>query len=418
MLVKVATRLMSAAKMAMKPLLSLSHICVVKITAAKFSSNISTLVSAVSKKSLSILNLFMSTAQKYKNGANKCERTNKYAYLCENFMDSIIGILSSTPFFYVALVVGIALLVYAGDWVVKSSVWVAEYFNVSKLIIGVTIVSMGTSLPELCVSINAALNGSANIAIGNVVGSNIANVCLILGITAVIITLPISRSVIRRDLMILLAATLLFAFSLIDNEINMLEGIFMLLLMVLYMYLTFKSAKKESQQSPPETEKEPEKKHNIWISILLVIVSCAGLIAGSELLVYGAENIARSLGVSERVIAVTVVAIGTSLPELTTSIVAAIKKELDISVGNIIGSNIFNICMIIGLTSCVTTLEAEPTILSFDVWFLLASILLLGITVFPIKGRTEIVRIEGIMLLLLYIGYYVAMGVMGQFAAL
>ena len=333
-------------------------------------------------------------------------------------MDTIIGILSSEPFFYVALVAGIALLVYAGDWVVESSTRVAEYFNVSKLIIGVTIVSMGTSLPELCVSISAALDGSANISIGNVVGSNIANVCLILGITAIIITLPIARSVIRRDLMILLAATLLFAFSLIDSEINMLEGIFMLLIMALYMYITFKSAKKDSQQSEPEAETEPAKKHNIWISLLLVVISCAGLIAGSELLVYGAENIARSLGVSDRVIAVTVVAIGTSLPELTTSIIAAIKKELDISVGNIIGSNIFNICMIIGLTSCITPLEAEANILNFDVWFLLASLLLLGITVFPIKGRTEIVRIEGILLLLLYIGYYVAMGLTGQFASL
>ena len=331
-------------------------------------------------------------------------------------MDGILNILSSEPFFYVALVAGIALLVYAGDWVVKSSVWVAEYFNVSKLIIGVTIVSMGTSLPELCVSLSAALGGSANISIGNVVGSNIANVCLILGITAIIITLPIARSVIRRDLMILLAATLLFAFSLIDSEINILEGIFMLLLMVLYMYLTFKSAKLEPSSEEPDTE--PAKKHNIWLSFIIVIISCAGLIAGSELLVYGAENIARSLGVSDRVIADTVFAIGTSLPELTTSIVAAIKKELDISVGNIIGSNIFNICMIIGLTSCVTPLEAEENILSFDVWFLLASLLLLGITVFPIKGKTEIVRIEGILLLLLYIGYYVAMGLTGQFAAL
>ena len=331
-------------------------------------------------------------------------------------MESILNILSSEPFFYVALVAGIALLVYAGDWVVESSTRVAEYFNVSKLIIGVTIVSMGTSLPELCVSLSAALGGSANISIGNVVGSNIANVCLILGITAVIITLPIARSVIRRDLMILLAATLLFAFSLIDSEINMLEGIFMLLLMALYMYLTFKSVKKDPQDK--EEEPKSEKKHNIWISLLLVVVSCAGLIAGSELLVYGAENIARSIGVSDRVIAVTVVAIGTSLPELTTSIIAAIKKELDISVGNIVGSNIFNICMIIGLTSCVTPLEAEENILSFDVWFLLASLLLLGITVFPIKGKTEIVRIEGILLLLLYIGYYVAMGMTGQFSNL
>lgn len=331
-------------------------------------------------------------------------------------MDSIIAILSSEPFFYVALVAGIALLVYAGDWVVESSKRVAEYFNVSKLIIGVTIVSMGTSLPELCVSVSAALEGSANISIGNVVGSNIANVCLILGITAIIITLPIARSVIKRDLMILLAATLLFAFSLIDNEINMLEGIFMLLLMALYMYLTFNNVKKEAKAEDSETK--PDRSHNIWISLLLVVLSCAGLIAGSELLVYGAKNIALSLGVSDRVIAVTVVAIGTSLPELTTSIIAAIKKELDISVGNIIGSNIFNICMIIGVTSCITPLEAEPTILSFDVWFLLASLLLLGITIFPIKGKTEIVRIEGILLLLLYIGYYVAMGLTGQFASL
>ena len=328
-----------------------------------------------------------------------------------------MSILSSEPFFYVAAVVGIALLVYAGDWVVKSSVWVAEYFNISKLVIGVTIISMGTSLPELCVSLSAALDGAANISIGNVVGSNIANICFILGITAIIITLPISRSVIRRDLLILLVATLLMAFSLIDGEINMLEGIFMLLLLALYMYLTFKSAKSEEQNSEEQAEEKPNEKHNIWLSLLIVIISCAGLIGGSELLVYGAENIAKSLGVSDRVIAVTVVAIGTSLPELTTSVIAAFKKELDLSIGNIIGSNIFNICAIIGITACVTPLEAEPNVLSFDIWFLLASVVLLGITVFPIKGKTEIVRIEGIMLLALYIGYYVAMGLTGQFGS-
>ncbi len=324
-----------------------------------------------------------------------------------------MAILASEPFFYVAAVVGIALLVYAGDWVVKSSVWVAEYFNVSKLVIGVTIVSMGTSLPELCVSLSAAIDGSANIAIGNVVGSNIANICFILGITAIIITLPIAKSVIRRDLMILLVATLLMAFSLIDGEINMLEGIFMLLLMGLYLYLTFKSSKKA--ESTEEEDAKPVKKHNILLSFLVVAISCAGLIGGSELLVYGAENIAKSLGVSDRVIAVTVVAIGTSLPELTTSVIAAFKKELDLSIGNIIGSNIFNICAILGLTACVTPLEAEANVLSFDIWFLLGSVVLLGITVFPIKGKTQIVRIEGIMLLALYIAYYVAMGLSGQF---
>ena len=320
-------------------------------------------------------------------------------------MDSIIGILSSEPFFYVALVAGIALLVYAGDWVVESSTRVAEYFNVSKLIIGVTIVSMGTSLPELCVSISAALDGSANISIGNVVGSNIANICLILGITAIIITLPIARSVIRRDLMILLAATLLFAFSLIDSEINMLEGIFMLMIMVLYMYITFKSAKKESQQTEPEVETEPVKKHNIWISLLLVVISCAGLIAGSELLVYGAENIARSLGVSDRVIAVTVVAIGTSLPELTTSIIAAIKKELDISVGNIIGSNIFNILCVLGVSTSIKPISLEFSYyLSDFIWMLGFSVFILIFTTFR-KKKGRLGRTAGILFLLAYAVY-------------
>lgn len=329
-------------------------------------------------------------------------------------MEYLITFLSSTPFFYVAAVVGIAVLVYAGDWVVKSSVWIAEYFNISKMIIGVTVVSLGTSLPELCVSVSAALDGSANIAIGNVVGSNIANVCLILGISAIIITLPINKSVIKRDLTILLVATFLFAFSLIDNQIGTIEGIFMLLLMCLYLYLTLISAKNNPQQTET-TDNEPAKKRNIWLSILVVIISCAGLILGSKLLVYGAENIASSLGVSERIIAVTVVAVGTSLPELTTSVVAALKRELDISIGNIIGSNIFNICGILGVTSCITPLEAAPEVLSFDIWFLLGSLLLLGITIFPVKGKNQIVRIEGIMLLALYIAYYVVLGINGQF---
>ncbi len=328
-----------------------------------------------------------------------------------------MALLASEPFFYVAAVAGIAILVYAGNWFVKSSVWVAEYFNVSKMVIGVTIVSMGTSLPELCVSMSAAIDGAADIAIGNVVGSNIANICFILGLTALITTLPISRGMMKRDLVILLIATLLLSFSLIDSKINFLEGIFLLLLMALYLFLTFKTTKTQPEATPTTNEPETKKKRNIWFSFLIVAIGCVGLIIGSELLVYGAENIAKSLGVSDRVIAVTVVAIGTSLPELTTSIIAAIKRELDISIGNIIGSNIFNICAIIGLCACVTPLSADACVLNFDVWFLIGSVVLLGLTVLPIKGKTEIVRIEGILLLLLYIAYYVAMGVGGQFTA-
>ncbi len=301
---------------------------------------------------------------------------------------------------YVFLLIGVALLIYSGNWLVKSSSSLASSLKIPPLIIGVTIVSFGTSAPELFVSLSAAFEGLSDVAIGNAVGSNIANLGLVLGLSAFIIAIPIKRSLIKLDYSILIISAIALGIFIIDYKISRIEGVILLTIMLIYVLLILKSLKNKGSISDNNN-----KIYKPSISILIIVASCAGLILGSNSLIKGAINIANNLGISERIISLSVIAVGTSLPELTTSVIAAIKKDFEISIGNVIGSNIFNSLFILGLSSLVTPLSVNESILKIDYFFMLGFFVLLGIFFFPIK-RLRISRIEGLIFIIAYCFYY------------
>ena len=312
---------------------------------------------------------------------------------------------------YFYLIAGIVLLLLSGNWLVKSGSAIAEYFKIPPFIVGVTIVSLGTSAPELFVSLNAAISGSPDIAIGNVVGSNIANIGLVLALSAIVITIPVQRSTIRFDFPVLLFASILFTVFMLDLMLSRYEGIIMMLFMLVYLFfiIKFNRVKKADKQIDTTNKQVVMRgKSGLIKSIFVVIISCLGLLVGSNILVEGAGNIATSLGVSERIVSITVIAFGTSIPELATSLIAAFKKQIDIGVGNVIGSNIFNILVIAGLSSTVSPLKVNPTTMSFDIYFLLGFVVLTGLFFIPLK-KPRITKHKGLVLLLVYFSYYVVL---------
>lgn len=299
------------------------------------------------------------------------------------------------------LIAGLALLVFSGDWLVRGGAALAKRFKVSPLVIGVTIVSLGTSAPELVVSLKAALSGHPDISIGNVVGSNIANLALVLGVTALIITIPVRKKTILFDWSVMLIGTLLFLlFASTNLNIERWEGFIFVGLLIAYILYSLISSRKEMKNEVAETPQ-----YSVWISILIVILSVGGLVFGSDLLVSGASSIAIKLGVSERVISISVIAFGTSVPELATSVMAARRRELDISVGNLIGSNIFNIFGILGVTSVVTDIPVNQATLDFDWFWMIGICLLLFVFMQPIKNA-KIRWWHGLILLSTYLAYY------------
>lgn len=307
---------------------------------------------------------------------------------------------------YVLVIAGIVLLVLSGDWLVRSGSALASYFRIPPFIIGLTVISFGTSAPELFVSLNASVSGFPDIAIGNVVGSNIANIGLVLAVSALIIAIPIQWATIKLDFPVLMLSGVLLAVFMSDLEISRIEGVLLLAVMIAYLFLIIRNLRK-NKTVPDENELKQKTWHPL-LSCLIIVISCGGLMFGSQLLVDGAVNIAKVFGVSERIISITVIAIGTSLPELTTSVIAAVKKNLDISAGNVIGSNIFNILVITGFSSVVSPLKVSPSILHFDLLFMLGFFVLLGLFFFPLR-RPRISRWEGLFFLLAYIGYYVVL---------
>jgi cation:H+ antiporter len=306
---------------------------------------------------------------------------------------------------YFYLIVGIVILLLSGNWLVKSGSALANYFKIPPFIVGVTVISFGTSAPELFVSLNASLSGFSDIAIGNVVGSNLANIGLVLAITAIIISIPIQRSTIKLDYPVLLISAVLFAGFMLDLTISRIEGAILLLSMLVYILIMIRSVRRDKQMQDECIE---EKKKNPLLSVLLLIFSCGGLLLGSNMLVEGAGNIAESLGVSQRIISITVIAFGTSIPELATSVIAAFKKNVDIAVGNIIGSNIFNILVIVGISSLANPLSVNPTILKFDLVYMLGMSVLLGIAFIPFKNP-KVTRWKGFVFLAAYFAYYVVL---------
>ena len=298
------------------------------------------------------------------------------------------------------LALGFALLVKGADWFVDGASGFAAKLGIPQLVIGLTIVAMGTSMPEAAVSISAALRGNADITVGNIVGSNILNILIILGITAVIRTLKVAHSTIRYEIPFMIAVTLVLLWlGYTGSEVTWVEGILLWILFIGYLaYLLF-MAKKNRDEEGQEQTKELSMVRLIGLMILGVVM----IVAGSNFAVEGASNIAAALGISERFIGLTIVAFGTSLPELVTSVSAARKGNADIAIGNIVGSNIFNILFIIGTTALIT-----PVIFvrSFVVDTLIAAACGLLLFVGVVKNR-ELKRPIGIVMLLCYVAYFV-----------
>jgi cation:H+ antiporter len=306
---------------------------------------------------------------------------------------------------YVFLIVGFLLLIFSGDFLVKGAVSIALKLRLSTLVIGMTIVSFGTSAPELLVSIKAALGGHPDISIGSVVGSNISNIALILGITALVFPITVSKATLRIDWPMMMLSTLLFVVVVMDGELSAWEGILFIVFLISFIVWLIRNSRKGSAVPAAVDEvNEEEKNLPLWKGIGLVGLGAVGLVLGADLMLKGAVEIARYYDVSERIIGLTIVAFGTSLPELITSCVAAFRKEADISIGNLIGSNIFNILAILGITSIIHPISVSSSIINSD------NYILLGITflVFPLMyfGK-KLTRAKGLLLFFVYAAYLI-----------
>lgn len=302
---------------------------------------------------------------------------------------------------YLSLIAGLFLLIFSGNGLVKGSVQLARYFKISTLVIGLTVVAFGTSTPELFVSIKAAFKGAPDLAIGNVVGSNIANIGLILGLVAAMMPIALKRTHILKDWLVMTLASLMLAYAVLNGSIGFIEGSLFLIFLISYVSWSIYGSKKNIK----EQEEAPQPTMPMWKAIVFVLASVIGLYYGADWFVSGASTIAQAWGISDRVIGVSVVAFGTSVPELVTSLVAMYRKESDISVGNIIGSNIFNIWAILGTTAVLTPLpvnDINNMLVDIAVSFAFALILL--IFILPLKNGV-ITRWKGVILFLLYISY-------------
>lgn len=301
------------------------------------------------------------------------------------------------------LALGFVLLSKGADVFVDGSASVATKAGIPQLVVGLTIVALGTSAPEAAVSISSAIAGSAEITVGNVVGSNILNVLIILGLSATIVPLAVRKISLILDIpMVLFATVLLFVLGLFGS-INFIGGIILLLIFVGYLAILFINAKKPKKPGELEEEDAPIKIMPVWKSILFIVLGLGMIVIGSDVTVDSATALARIFGVSERFIALTIVALGTSLPELFTSANAAIKGNADIAVGNILGSNIFNILFILGLTSLIIPVPFESKFLIDTIVAFVAALLVL---LFSLKSK-KLARWAGIIMLVAYAGYFV-----------
>lgn len=299
---------------------------------------------------------------------------------------------------------GFILLVVGGEFLVRSSVALSFKFNISKMIIGMTVVSFATSAPELLVSLQAALSGSPAIAINNVVGSNIANIALVLGVTAMVGAIAVDKSFYKLNWpVMMLFSIVLYYFLNNDSILSAIEGSILFVGLIIFLVYLIKSAKKDAEIEDLDDTLSTVSNFKIGLWLL---IGAASLYFGSEWLVFGAKDIATSVGVSEAVIGVSLIAIGTSVPELAASIIAAAKQEKAISLGNLIGSNIFNIASVLGLTAMITPIPVtEPQILSTDIfWMIGFSAILIPLIFLP--KRLQISRLKGFFLV---IGYGVFM---------
>jgi len=296
----------------------------------------------------------------------------------------------------IALLAFGSILLYLGsEWIVKGGVGIAEKYGISTIVIGLTVVAFGTSLPELLVSLNAAFQGSSSLAVGNAIGSNIANVGLVLSLSAIIFPITMKYSLIKRDLFVYLFSCTVFVFFSLDGRFSKFEGAFFVNTLLFYVIYSIK------KPSKGDIDIEDYEGDNFVEMILFVIFGIVGLSLGADLFVNGSVFIARYFGISEVVIGMSIVAFGTSLPELATSVMAAYKKESAISIGNIIGSNIFNILCVLGVTSVIQPLNANWVDIRFQVGVMIAyGLLILVISQLkqPIKRSISLAMLVGYFL--------------------
>lgn len=305
---------------------------------------------------------------------------------------------------FVYILIGLVGLFVGGDWLVRGAARLAVAFKISPLVIGLTVVAYGTGAPEMLVSVQAALLNSADIATGNIVGSNISNIGLILGASALIYPMVVHGQFLRREIPIMIGVSVALLLLSIDGNLSQVEGLIFIVGAVVFTVVSYLFARSESRQITPEAvEFETERgiidgKVNILVEIGRVLVGVAILVVGSNLLVTGATNIARVLGVSELVIGITLVAVGTSLPELSTSLVAAFRKESEIAIGNVIGSNIFNILGILGVTALLQPVRVNPRLVQSDMLIMIG----FAVALFMLVLNGKLSRWQGALLLLGY----------------
>lgn len=305
----------------------------------------------------------------------------------------------------VLLIIGLIILIVGGDYLVRGSSSIALRLHLSPLVVGLTIVAFGTSAPELLISIQSALKGSPDIVMGNVIGSNICNLALVLGLTAVINPVKVQTNSIRFDWPMTMGASILLYLVVREGTIVAFEGVLFLMIIISYLFFIIHQSRKDTKAnvSKEENDEIPETPFKqIWKDIVFIIIGCIGLYFGSEWFVNSAKELALGIGVEERVVGLTIVALGTSLPELVTAAIASSKGQTDLALGNLMGSNIFNILSILGITSIIREINVHVEILNKDIiWMLLVTLMILPLMIM----RREVGRVDGFILLIVYAVY-------------
>ncbi len=306
----------------------------------------------------------------------------------------------------IQVIIGLVMLVLGGEGLVRGAVSIAKNFGVPTLIIGLTIVSFGTSAPEMFISVQAVLTNHPDIALGNIIGSNIANILLVLGVTAMIYPIAVDAKLVKRDAPLMLVATCLFLFFCMTNQmLGRFEALIFLGIVIAYTVHIFHSVKRgDEQEMLEELEGETDIEMSAWKSILFIVAGCSVLVFGSKILVAGASILAANIGVPEAVIGLTVLAVGSSAPELVTAVVAARRQHADLAIGNIVGSNLFNITVIGGVAGLVSPIPVASQFLETEIWIML--MVTVALIAFMLSGR-RISKNEGIILFTGYICYNV-----------
>ena len=323
---------------------------------------------------------------------------------------------------YLLLLLGFGLLILSGRLLITFSVSLARRLNLSQFVIGLTVVAVGTSAPELLVSLTGALKGYPDVAIYNIIGSNISNTLLVLSVAAIILPIPLRSRTIWFDGLIMLFFSIMVWLFILDLHLSAREGAFLLCMLIIYIFVSVYRSRREagipaepagpakigeSVHSQQDKGHGPEHEHRwmkTWMAVPGVVLASGGLALGADLLVDSAIDIARQVGLSERIISVSIIAVGTSIPELTTTAIAAFRKETDISIGNIIGSNIFNIGFVLGITTIIRPIAVNPLTLSFDIfWF--AGVALLMVIIAMIPPRFMLARWKALAMLSAYLIY-------------